>query len=296
MLILPVINRGKNGKKISNAKIELVNCKRLGDNSSINTKVGPENVIIDGKDLASSRNYSKKDLMKFIKDNSINSKKDFFINTKNSTSIKKEYDSIGNRLDTLNDYHTYVFSNPYKFPGFKYEELYNRILLDIINEVPGVEGNAHLLSFKDIGLDKVCTKEKLQKLEAICNSVSDTSKWDNLFEQAGVYDLAYFTYFLRSDFVRGTVVPETSIQFDDLSTTIGRFSPLHGRVYKSLNRYRTVAEENTEIYRILNSASMLLFNESLGLVKSVKQRENNGAKVMKFSNGNSSRGDYDVAA
>ena len=83
MLILPVINRGKNGKKISNAKIELVNCKRLGDNSSINTKVGPENVIIDGKDLASSRNYSKKDLMKFIKDNSINSKKDFFINTKN---------------------------------------------------------------------------------------------------------------------------------------------------------------------------------------------------------------------
>ena len=136
----------------------------------------------------------------------------------------------------------------------------------------------------------------MQKLEAICNSVSDTSKWDNLFEQAGVYDLAYFTYFLRSDFVRGTVVPETSIQFDDLSTTIGRFSPLHGRVYKSLNRYRTVAEENTEIYRILNSASMLLFNESLGLVKSVKQRENNGAKVMKFSNGNSNRGDYDVAA
>jgi hypothetical protein len=73
-------------------------------------------------------------------------------------------------------------------------------------------------------------------------------------------------------------------------------SPLHGRVYKSLNRYRTVAEESTEIYRILNSASMLLFNESLGLVRSVKQRENNRAKVMKFNNGNSSRGDYDVAA
>ena len=46
MLILPVINRGKNGKKISNAKIELVNCKRLGDNSSINTKVGPENELL----------------------------------------------------------------------------------------------------------------------------------------------------------------------------------------------------------------------------------------------------------
>ena len=37
---------------------------------------------------------------------------------------------------------------------------------------------------------------------------------------------------------------------------------------------------------------MLLFNESLGLIKSVKQREKTGAKVMKFSN----RGDNDVAA
>ena len=292
MLILPIINKGKNGKKISNAKIELVNFRRLEDNTSINTKVGPENVIIDGKDLASSRNYSKKDLMKFIKDNSINSKKDFFINTKNSTSIKKEYDKIGNRVDTLNDYQTYVFSNPYKFPGFKYEELYNKILLNIINEVPGVEGNAHILSFKDIGLDKMCTKEKLQRLEAICNSVSDTSKWDNLFEQAGVYDLAYFTYFLRGDYVRGTIVPNTSIQYDDMSEFINRFKPLHGRVFKSLNRYETVAEENTKIYMILNQASMLLFGESLGLIKSVKQREKTGAKVMKFSN----KGDYDVAA
>lgn len=60
MLILPIINKGKNGKKISNARIELVNFRRLEDNTSINTKVGPENVIIDGKDLASSRNYSKR--------------------------------------------------------------------------------------------------------------------------------------------------------------------------------------------------------------------------------------------
>lgn len=292
MLILPIINKGKNGKKISNAKIELINVKRLVDNSSINTKVGPENLIIDGKDIASSRNYSKKDLMKFVKDNSINSKKDFYINTKNSTSVKKEYDKIGNRVDTLNDYYTYVFSNPYKFPGFKYEELYNKILLDFINEVPGVEGNAHLLSFKDIGLDKICTKDKLQKLEAICNSVSDTTKWDNLFEQAGVYDLAYFTYFLKSDYVQGTIVPETSLQLDNLSKTISRFKPLHGRVYKSLNRYETVAEENTEIYIILNKASVLLFGETLGLVKSVKQREKANCKVKKLDN----KGEYDAAA
>ena len=32
MLILPIINKGKNGKKISNAKIELVNFRRLEDN------------------------------------------------------------------------------------------------------------------------------------------------------------------------------------------------------------------------------------------------------------------------
>ena len=37
---------------------------------------------------------------------------------------------------------------------------------------------------------------------------------------------------------------------------------------------------------------MLLFGESLGLVKSVKQREKTGAKVMKFNN----KGDYDAAA
>lgn len=290
MLILPIINKGKNGKKISNAKIELVDFRRLDGDSTVNTKVGPENVIIDGKDLGSSRNYSKKNLMKFIKDNSINTKKDFFINTKNSTSVRKEYDSIGNRVDTLNDYYTYVFSNPYKFPGFKYEELYNKILLDVINEVPGVEGNAHLLSFKDIGLDKMCTKEKLQKLEAICNSVGDTTKWDNLFEQAGVYDLAYFTYFLKGDYVRGTIVPDTSIQFDDMSYVINRLKPLHGRVFKSLNRYEKVAEENTEIYIILNQASMLLFGESLGLIKSVKQREKSSGKVKKFN-----KGDYDAA-
>ena len=110
MLILPVINKGK----IFNAELKLVHCQKLDENIS-NTfdNANESDVIINGKSLRDS-NWDKKDIMSFVKGNSLNQPRDFYVNTKNEQFNEKRYDIIGNRLQEKDTYETYKIANPYK--------------------------------------------------------------------------------------------------------------------------------------------------------------------------------------
>ena len=266
MLILPVINKGK----IFNAELKLVHCKKLDKNIANTFDSAKESdVIINGKSLRDS-NWDKKDIMSFVKGNSLNQPRDFYVNTKNEQFNEKRYDIIGNRLQEKDTYETYKIANPYKLTSFNFEKLYDVMLLDIINKVPNKQNNGRYVSLKELGFDEVVNDQSIEQLENITNSVRDTSKWDPLFREYKIEDLVKYIDFFS--LFEATVIPHSTVPKDEVENIVDKLSTIKTRDYKNLNKYYKIAKENTEIYKNLNKASNLLYGKPFRFVQSKKQR------------------------
>ena len=220
MLILPVINKGK----IFNAELKLVHCKKLDKNIANTFDSAKESdVIINGKSLRDS-NWDKKDIMSFVKGNSLNQPRDFYVNTKNEQFNEKRYDIIGNRLQEKDTYETYKIANPYKLTSFNFEKLYDVMLLDIINKVPNKQNNGRYVSLKELGFDEVVNDQSIEQLENITNSVRDTSKWDPLFREYKIEDLVKCIDFFN--LFEATVVPNSTIPYDEVEDVVDKLSTI----------------------------------------------------------------------
>lgn len=266
MLILPVINHGK----IFNAELKLVHCKKLEKNTTnLFNNAQESDIIINGKSLKDS-NWDKKDIMNFVKGNSVNQPRDFYVNTKNEQFTEKRFDVIGNRLSEKETFESYKIANPYKLRSFNFDKLYNVVLLDLINKVPNKESNGRYVSLKELGLDEVVNDQSVEQLENITNSVRDTSKWDPLFREYKIEDLVKCIDFFN--LFEATVVPNSTIPYDEVEDVVDKLSTIKTRDYKNLNKYYKIAKENTEIYKNLNKATNLLYGKPFRFVQSEKQR------------------------
>lgn len=266
MLILPVINKGK----IFNAELKLVHCTKLYKNTAnLFDNAHESDVVINGKSLKDS-NWDKKDIMNFIKGNSINQPRDFYVNTKNEQFNEKRYDIIGNRLSEKETFESYKIANPYKLRSFNFDKLYNVMLLDIINKVPNKQNNGRYVSLKELGFDEVVNDQSVEQLENITNSVRDTSKWDPLFREYKIEDLVKYIDFFN--LFEATVIPHSTISSEEVEDVVEKLSVIKSRDYKNLNKYYKIAKENTEIYKNLNKASNLLYGKPFRFVQSEKQR------------------------
>ena len=266
MLILPVINKGK----IFNAELKLVHCKKLENNTANQFDNAHESdIVINGKSLKDS-DWDKKDIMGFIKGNSINQPRDFYVNTKNEQYNEKKYDIIGNRLSEKETFESYKIANPYKLNSFNFDKLYNVMLLDIINKVPNKESNGRYVSLKELGFEEVVNDQSVEQLENITNSVRDTSKWDPLFREYKIEDLVKYIDFFN--LFEATVVPNSTIPCEEVEDITDKLSNIKTRDYKKLNKYYEIAKENTKIYKNLNKASNLLYGKPFRFVQSEKQR------------------------
>ena len=266
MLILPVINKGK----IFNAELKLVHCTKLENNTAnLFDNAQESDIIINGKSLKAS-NWDKKDIMGFVKGNSINQPRDFYVNTKNEQFNEKRFDVIGNRLSEKDTFESYKIANPYKLTSFNFNKLYNVMLLDIINRVPNKESNGRYVSLKDLGFDEVVNDQSIEQLENITNSVRDTSKWDPLFREYKIEDLVKYIDFFN--LFEATVVPNSTISSEEVEDIVDKLKPIRTRDFKNLNKYYKIAKENTEIYKNLNKASNLLYGKPFRFVQSEKQR------------------------
>ena len=261
MLILPVINKGK----IFNAELKLVHCTKLENNTAnLFDNAQESDIIINGKSLKAS-NWDKKDIMGFVKGNSINQPRDFYINTKNEQFNEKRYDVIGNRLSEKDTFESYKIANPYKLTSFNFDKLYNVMLLDIINRVPNKDSNGRYVSLKDLGFDEVVNDQSIEQLENITNSVRDTSKWDPLFREYKIEDLVKYIDFFN--LFEATVVPNSTISSEEVEDLVDKLKPIRTRDFKDLNKYYKIAKENTEIYKNLNKASNLLYGKPFRFVQ-----------------------------
>ncbi len=275
MLILPILNKDK----IFNAKLTLRIATLENNATLLFENVGESDVMVNSKKLSETK-LDKKDIVEFIRYNSINYPRDFFVNTKNKHFDKKKYDEIGNRVTSENTFNTYRVKPIPSRVNIYLDKLLNDSFIDLMNEVPNKESNGRYVSLKRLGFDEFLTDEKIERLRSIISSVSDTSKLPNLFKSAGVDDLVDLVTFF--DIFEATVVPNSSIKEEDLIDMIDKYEKIHSKDFKSLNNYYNIAKDNAEIYKKINMVSKLIYDKPFRLVQSVKQRKTTNERLAKI--------------
>lgn len=254
MLILPIVNKNR----ILNVHITLKHAEKVRQRVSFPDARESE-IIVNGKKLSESiyndsRNYSA--LLEFIRYNTMHYPRNYLITTR------------GERDTNL--YDVYEVAPPPSKVNDELDNLYGRVLTDMIKEVPGTN-NGKYLSFEKVGLGKDITDEKIMMLQRIVKAESDTSKWPVLFKQAGIADLTDTVNFIRN--FDCTVVTDTTIPQDSLTDTLKALEVIHTRDSKNLRNYYNMALKNSDIYAKLSCINKIVYKEPLNLIQSNRQKQ-----------------------
>lgn len=265
MLILPIVNRNR----ILNVHVTLKNAEKVRRGVNFSDAKESE-VIVNGKKLSESiyNNYNGKvNALSFIRYNTMHYPRNFLITTKVARDSKY--------------YDVYEVAPPPKKVSDELDNLYEKVLTDMRKEIPGTN-NGRYLSFKEVGIDKNLTKEKIDRLQSIVRNEPDNSKWPKLFSEAGIADLQDTLDFIKN--FECTVVSETTIPEKSLNDTLKALEVIHTRDSKHLRKYSNIAYSNEKIYYRLSYINKIITNQPLNLIQSEKQKQKRLIKQEVLSN------------
>ena len=253
MLVLPIVNRGR----IMNVRVSLKDAKKI-HNSVILEGTKESDVIVNQQPFSeSSYLHDREDssVVNFIRNTSLISHNDFFVTT------REEAES--------NRYDVYQVKQPPKFINPALDTLYANAITDMRKEIPNsVRGR--YLSLEKIGLGDSLSEEKLSRLQQIIKTERNSSRWPQLFEQAGIADIPRTLEFLNH--FDCTIISDTTIPEDAIQTAVVAMEPLNTQDYRNLKKYYQMAQSNQEIYSRLALAYHSIYQQSYRLIMSEKQR------------------------
>ncbi len=252
MLILPIINRNR----VLNVKVSYKDAVKIRTDVELENTL-PSDIIVGGKSFNTSAFYDSKDkknIIEFIRNNSILYRRSILVTTKNRSN-SKNYDVYD------------VGVSPRKINRVT-DMLYIRTILDLEKELPGVSKGKYL-SFEEIGFGEVFSDIKISRLKSIVTS-NPTNSWKKLFIENGLMDMIETLEFLRS--FDCTVVSEATVLEETMQQVLASFGKIHTRDMKSLNKYYNMAEENRDLYAKMTYVSKLVYGKPLDLIQSESQK------------------------
>lgn len=253
MLVLPIVNRGR----IMHVKISLKDAEKI-HNSVILEGTKESDVIVNQQPFSeSSYLHDKEDssVVNFIRNTSLISHNDFLVTTRE--------ESESNRYDV------YQVKQPPKFINLALDNLYASAITDMRKEIPNVKKGRYL-SFEKLGLGNHLTDEKLSRLQQIVRTERNSSRWPQLFEQAGIADIPRTLEFLNH--FDCTIISDTTLPEETIQTSIAAMEPLNTQEYRNLKKYYQMAQSNQDIYSRLSIAYHSIYNQPYRLIMSEKQK------------------------
>ena len=253
MLVLPIVNRGR----IMHVKISLKDAEKI-HNSVILEGTKESDVIVNQQPFSeSSYLHDKEDssVVNFIRNTSLISHNDFLVTTRE--------ESESNRYDV------YQVKQPPKFINAALDNLYASAITDMRKEIPNVKKGRYL-SFEKLGLGNHLTDEKLSRLQQIVRTERNSSRWPQLFEQAGIADIPRTLEFLNH--FDCTIISDTTLPEETIQTSIAAMEPLNTQEYRNLKKYYQMAQSNQDIYSRLSVAYHSIYNQPYRLFMSEKQK------------------------
>lgn len=255
MLILPIVNK----HRIINAKFEWKNKKKI--KTRVNYADACKSDIIVNREKFSESSFKnlKEDNapVDFIRSRSLLYPRDFLVTTKEERNTKF--------------YDIYEFSQPPKRINTNLDKLYSKVILDLLNEIPGEEQRGRYISFDELGIGEHLTDEKIATLQRIVKEERNINRWQILFEEAGIADLKETIDFFKN--FECTVISDTTIPEESLQDTLKALSNLRTRDYKNLKKFYEIAKTNAEIYTKISYINKIIYDEPLLLIQSQSQKQ-----------------------
>jgi hypothetical protein len=251
MLILPIVNRNR----VMSVQIKIKNAEKI--RTEVRYDDADESEIIINTEKFSNSGFvndkSKTAPIDFVRSRSLLYPRNFLITTKERDN-SKYYDlyEVGQPLRKVND-------------GL--DELYSKAITDMRMEVPG-HNRGRYISFKELGLDKDLTEEKIGKIQRIVKE-EDRSNWPRLFEEAGVSSIIDTINFINTFDAR--VISDTTIPEDSLNSVLKALEIINTRDSRNLRKFYNTALDNKEIYAKLSYINKIVYNRPF-LIKTKNER------------------------
>lgn len=265
MLILPIVNRNR----ILNVEVKLKNADKI--RTGVVVSGTPESeVIVNGKKLSDSsfkNDRSDKAALEFIRINSMRFRRNYLITTRSESSSES--------------YDVYEIEQPPKKINEGLDNLYVSAITDLRKEIPGIKRGRYL-SLEKLGVGDHLTDDKIEILRDIVKNVRDTNEWPALFEKMGITDLVDTLEFVKH--FDCTVVEDTTIPEDTLSSIVEALEKLNTRDSRNLCNYYNMALGNRDVYAKLSVVNKLIYDKPLTLIQSKRQKEKQFVKVANGDN------------
>lgn len=270
MLILPIVNN----KRVMNVEIRLKGASKIRQRVSYDDAVAGDIIVNREKysDSTFRNSKDKKAPVDFIRSKSILYPRSFLVTTR-SESDSSLYD-------------VYKVPQPPKKVNDGLDELYSKSIQDMRCEIPGKPDRGRYVSFKDLGLDKDLSNEKIATLQRIVKEQRDSSTWSSKFEEAGISVLPETVQFL--DQFECTILSDTTIPEESLQDTLKALSTINTRDYRNLKKYYNMAQSNADIYTKISYISRIVYDRPLSLTHSNRSKQKQYVKRMED-------GDYKAA-
>ena len=255
MLILAIVNKNR----VMNVEIKLKNASKIRSRV-YSEDVQQSDIIVNREKFSNSSFKESRDEAAptdFIRSRSILHPRNFLVTT------KQENDS--------NLFDVYEVTQPPKKVNHSLDKLYGKAITDLRCEIPGIKGRGRYVSFEKLGLDKHLSEDKIASLQRIVKDERDSSRWPQLFKEAGIADLGDTVDFINT--FECTVLSDTSIAEDSLQDTIKQLEVINTRDYRNLKNYYKMAKKNTDIYTKISYINNIIYDKPLTLIQTPSQKQ-----------------------
>ena len=254
MLVLPIVNKNR----ILNVKVSLKGITKVREEAS-NDDFLESDIIVNGRSFINSH---------FCNSASFNPIVDFI--RANLVSQSKNYSVVTKKASNGAGFDVYKVDIPPAKVSDVFDRLYEKAVLDISKETPGILKSKYL-TFKNIGLADVFSDENVQRVRKIVANVYDQSYWTGMFEEEGLTEM--FQILDLINILNFTIVSGSSISEESLLAIRDSFDKINSKDTKSLNNYYNMAIDNQDIYGKMSYVSMMVFGRPLNLIKSGNQKK-----------------------
>jgi len=255
MLILPIVNK----RHILNVEIRLKNAEKI-KHRVYSDEVQESDIIVNREKFSDSTFKESKDEAAptdFIRSRSILHPRNFLVTT------KQENDS--------NLFDVYQVAQPPRKVNASLDKLYGKAITDLRKEIPGVKNRGRYVSFEKLGFDKFLTEDKIANLQKIVKNERDSSRWPELFQEAGIADLGDTVDFINTFECR--ILSEDVLPEENLQDTLKTLKVINTRDYRNLKNYYNMAKTNTDIYTKISYINKVIYDKPLTLIQPKTDKE-----------------------
>lgn len=256
MLVIPMIYTDKDSgnRSIISVRMELSDAEKIREGVHYND-AKPGQILMMNQPKYLDDSSKKMEPVDYMRGKSLGYSGIFLITTQNEKN------------SDLYDVYKVVSLPPKVNDDF--DQLYNKGIIDMQKEIPGINNRGRYVSFEKLGIEKYLSDEKIAKLQKIVEN-SASNQWDELLEEEKIADLRDITDFIKH--FKFTLVSDKTIPTDSIEQVLDGLSVINSRDYRNLNNYKKMAEKNTEIFTKLSLIHQLLHNQPILIDLPPKQK------------------------